>query len=63
MSHYGRNYKSTWQAVKKTKSGPKKCKSPLSYEAQLLIEAKDQKKARMKGQEAQTESLQVAADT
>ena len=37
-------------------------KSPLSYEAQLLNGAKNQKKARMKGQETQTKSLQVAAD-
>ena len=44
------------------KKWAKEMKSPLSYKAQLLNGAKNQKKARMKGQETQTKSLQVAVD-
>ena len=64
LSYYAKNNNSTWQAVKKIKSGPKKCKAHhyTKHEAQLLNGAKNQRKAHMKGQETQTESLQVTAD-
>ena len=62
MSHYSRNYKPTRQATKKNKGRHKKYKSHSSYEAQFLIEAKDQKKAHIKGQKTQKENLQVTAD-
>ena len=59
----GRNNNSTWQAVKKTKSEPKKCKVHYHTRPSSWMERKNQRKAHMKGQETQTENLQVAADT
>ena len=63
MSHYSRNYKPTRQAAKKNKMVGTRNIKPSSYKAQFLIEAKDQKKAHIKGQKTQKESLQVTADT
>ena len=63
LSHYGRNYEPNTAGSKEKQRWAKEIESPSLYEAQLLIGAKDQKKVHMKGQETQTKSLQVTADT
>ena len=64
LSHYGRNYEpNTAGSKEKKQRWAKEIQSPSLYETQLLIRAKDQKKVHVKGQETQTESLQVTADT
>ena len=47
---------------KENQKWAKEMKNSLSYEAQLLNGVKKQRKMHMKGQEMQTESLQVTAD-